>query len=258
MTFGAACSPTSAQFVKNVNADEFAHEFPVAAKAIRESHYVDDYVCSFSTDEEAIQVTKDVIEVHRRGGFTFCKFVSSSQKVLSALGNKDDRESVDMHLETSPTSKILGMRWRTDEDAFYFAIQFPKYDLESTNGDRPPTKRELLSATMSIYDPFGFLAEFMLPTKLILQELWRTGVGWDDPVPHNINCKWQQWRNTIASIESLRIPRCYSPNLLTSNNVELHVFSQSSWLFRQSLIGASFMTALARFRSLLARHVARH
>lgn len=70
MTFGATCSPTSAQFVKNANANEFVNEFPSAVQAIQESHYVDDYVCSFSTEEEAIQVTKDIIEVHRRGGFT--------------------------------------------------------------------------------------------------------------------------------------------------------------------------------------------
>lgn len=38
MTFGATCSPTSAQYVKNVNASRFEDQYPDAVKAIRELH----------------------------------------------------------------------------------------------------------------------------------------------------------------------------------------------------------------------------
>lgn len=63
MTFGATCS----QHVKNLNADEFRNEFPDAAEAIHRRHYVDDYVASFATSEEAARVSAEVVEVHRRG-----------------------------------------------------------------------------------------------------------------------------------------------------------------------------------------------
>lgn len=42
-TFGSTCSPCSAQYVKNLNADQFAAQFPDAAAAIVKRHYVDDY-----------------------------------------------------------------------------------------------------------------------------------------------------------------------------------------------------------------------
>ncbi|XP_053686353.1 uncharacterized protein LOC128735899 [Sabethes cyaneus] len=43
LTFGSTCSPSSAQFVKNLNVSQFAEEFPEAAAAIVDHHYVDDY-----------------------------------------------------------------------------------------------------------------------------------------------------------------------------------------------------------------------
>lgn len=67
MTFGATCSPTSAQYVKNLNAAQFEKEYPAAVKAIYELHYVDDYVASFATEREALQVTSDVVRINLRG-----------------------------------------------------------------------------------------------------------------------------------------------------------------------------------------------
>ena len=40
MIFGAACSPTIAQYVKNKNAEKFKEKFPRAAEPIIERHYV--------------------------------------------------------------------------------------------------------------------------------------------------------------------------------------------------------------------------
>lgn len=81
---------------------------------------------------------------------------------------------------------------------------------------------------MSVYDPFGFLGVFMLPAKVLLQELWRSKVGWDDTVPDAIDDKWQKWRLEIPATSNLRIQRCYSPYLTTSKRVELHVFADAS------------------------------
>lgn len=60
MTFGAICSPCSAQFVKNLNAKQHLKEDKLAAEAILNNHYVDDFVMSFDTEEEAEHITKKV------------------------------------------------------------------------------------------------------------------------------------------------------------------------------------------------------
>lgn len=59
MTFGATCSPFLAQAVKNIHAEKYQHIYPRAVEAIKKQHYVDDFVDSFFSEEEAINtVTK--------------------------------------------------------------------------------------------------------------------------------------------------------------------------------------------------------
>ena len=42
MIFGATCAPSISQYIKNINATQFENDFPIAAKSIKENHYVDD------------------------------------------------------------------------------------------------------------------------------------------------------------------------------------------------------------------------
>ncbi|XP_036347651.1 uncharacterized protein LOC118757028 [Rhagoletis pomonella] len=89
MTFGAACSPCAANYVKKVNA--LAHRSDDdcssrAVKAIVDFHYVDDFVDSFSTVEEAIAVSQQVRSIHLNAGFELRNFTSNSPKVVDVLG----------------------------------------------------------------------------------------------------------------------------------------------------------------------------
>jgi len=85
MTFGATCSPTTAQFVKNKNAEEFRRDYPKAYTAITEKHYVCDYLDSASTEAIATQRIRDVVEVHKQGGFKIRTWASNSSTVLSSI-----------------------------------------------------------------------------------------------------------------------------------------------------------------------------
>lgn len=227
MIFGAACSPSSAQFVKNSNARGFEQAHPAAVRAIVDGHYVDDFVYSFDAAEDAIRVTRDVVDIHRHGGFNLRSFVSNSPEVLSALGSDAaSPTAMDMQLDTA-AEKILGMYWCTAEDAFCFRLQFNRVDPMVIAGKRRPTKREMLSATMSVYDPFGVLAHFTIYAKLMLQELWRLGTGWDEPITPDLDQKWQQWLAKLECCRQVRVPRWYGRGITTSR-VELHVFVDAS------------------------------
>ncbi|XP_055527781.1 uncharacterized protein LOC129720339 [Wyeomyia smithii] len=85
-TFGSSCSPCSAQYIKNKNAEEYAAEFPRAAEAVVKCHYVDDLLDSFDTKEEAMQVAAEVKLIHSRGGFDIRGWRSNSPAVLRHLG----------------------------------------------------------------------------------------------------------------------------------------------------------------------------
>ncbi|XP_055522962.1 uncharacterized protein LOC129717142 [Wyeomyia smithii] len=62
-TFGATCSPCSAQYILNKNANENAAEFPEAAAAIKGKTYMDDYFDSADTTEQALHVFTDASEL---------------------------------------------------------------------------------------------------------------------------------------------------------------------------------------------------
>jgi hypothetical protein len=89
MIFGATSSPSSAIYVMNRNAEEFEEKFSVAVKEIRENFYVDDFLSSCDTEEEATALLSDVTEINRRGSFKLCKFLSNSKKVMAAVPKED-------------------------------------------------------------------------------------------------------------------------------------------------------------------------
>ncbi|XP_061496453.1 uncharacterized protein LOC133390956 [Anopheles gambiae] len=64
--FGSACSPATAQYVKNRNAREHMEQFPRAVEGIIESTYVDDFLDSFETEEEACQWDEEINDMQLR------------------------------------------------------------------------------------------------------------------------------------------------------------------------------------------------
>lgn len=80
MIFGAVPSPYSAQYAKNRNALDFKENFPEAVEAIIKRHYMDDYLDSANSPEEAIKLVKDVIYIHSKGGFEIRSWASNSEE----------------------------------------------------------------------------------------------------------------------------------------------------------------------------------
>lgn len=165
MTFGACCSPCCAQYVKNINAERHAAEFPKAAEVIQKKHYVDDMLVSLETEEEAVKIARDVKYVHQQGGFEIRNWISNSPAVLKALNEKDvdlvGEKDLDLSAEMS-TEKVLGMWWCTATDTFTYKIGWNRYDRALLEGHRQPTKREILRVLMSIFDPLGLIGHFMM------------------------------------------------------------------------------------------------
>jgi hypothetical protein len=128
MFFGVTCSPTSAQYVKNRNALEFKDQFPEAAKAITEHHYVDDYLGCTDTVEEAIKLARDVIKVHSKGGFYICNWTSNCRPILESIPEEFPAQEVkELKLaETLPTGRVLRMSWDPEEHQFIWKCNFNK------------------------------------------------------------------------------------------------------------------------------------
>ncbi|KAH8335034.1 hypothetical protein KR067_012181, partial [Drosophila pandora] len=147
------CAPFIAHFVRDKNAEAHQKDFPLALNAIQKAQYVDDYIDSMRNEQEAIQTTRQVIEVHRRGGFEIPNWLSNSKEVLKSLqsnGNGGSQTPVDFCL----TEKILGMSWDPHKDVFKFLCRFARLKRDVLAENVVPTKREVLQVLIS-YDPLG-------------------------------------------------------------------------------------------------------
>ena len=73
------------------------------------------------------------------------------------------------------------------------------------------------------------MAPLLLEGKSILQELCRLDVEWDEPVPPEIKCKCQNWKDELLALEKVSISRCYKPDKFgLVVRTELHHFSDAS------------------------------
>ncbi|XP_061398464.1 uncharacterized protein LOC133334184 [Musca vetustissima] len=149
MIFGAACSPCSAIFVMNANAKDHLGYNPRAIEAICEHHYVDDFVDSFDSVDEAIIISKQVKEIHKNGGFELRNFISNSKDVSLALDGSTKAMSIDCG-----TEKVLGLYWEPSSDNFMFNLKFNRVDSSIISGEKKPTKRlHYIISSLLVDDP---------------------------------------------------------------------------------------------------------
>ncbi|XP_062716497.1 uncharacterized protein LOC109432742 [Aedes albopictus] len=230
MTFGACCSPSSAQYVKNRNAERFRNRFPDAVEAICQGTYVDDMLCSVETEAEAVKLAKDVHHIHAEGGFEIRGWLSNSEYVVESMGEQRIRSKDLNKVGELSTEKVLGMWWNTIDDTFTFKIP-KRCRMELLSGEQVPTKREVLRILMSVYDPLGLLANVLMFLKVLLQEIWRSNIGWDEPISDQHLEKWRIWLSVLQNVQTVSVPRCYrsvTSASVESNDIQLHVFADAS------------------------------
>ncbi|XP_055914878.1 uncharacterized protein LOC129948078 [Eupeodes corollae] len=232
LTFGATCSPYCADYVKNKNAMEHSEKFPRAAEAIIRNHYVDDFLDSFDTPEEAMRITNEVIYIHQQAGFEIRNFMSNCESVVAALGKNAADCAKPFKNRSSPYEfeKVLGMWWSPLTDQFSFLFNSKNFDKEILEGLFPPTKRIVLRVLMSTFDPLGLIGHFLMFLKILLQSIWRERINWDEPIHEAHFELWKKWLNLLPTIREIKIRRPYLNNLKfdAESTVELHVFVDAS------------------------------
>ena len=81
----------------------------------------------------------------------------------------------------------------------------------------------------SVYDPLGLLTPLILRAKKILQEISRRGFSWDDPLPEDVQIRWERWKLDLMHLKELQIPRCFEPKTISQKkSYDLHNFADAS------------------------------
>ncbi|GFV43261.1 DUF1758 domain-containing protein [Trichonephila clavipes] len=199
VTYGTACAPYLSIRTIQQLAEEEIKKFPEASKVALEDFYVDDLITETNSKEDAKKLVSQVIELMKKGGFPIRKWASNESSMLESLPTELRSSSGSLHIEEDHLMKILGIIWNSKEDTFRINISPPN--------EVRPTKRQLLSTIAKIYDPLGFLSPTTIQLKILMQDIWKENISWDDPVTDCIFESWTQFKNQMKHLAEIQIPR---------------------------------------------------
>ena len=215
--------PTCANYALKRTATDNQIDYPEAAESVHRNFYMDDYLESSPTIEEAAKKAKDLVKLLERGRFRLTKFVSNVPEIPNDLEPtcKPSSTAEKIIPKTEDPSHVLGMKWTLLSDS-----------LVVSRGTSPDTKRNLtqriiLSLVSAVYDPIGLVAPYTVSARLLLKDIWRLhGQQWDDNLPGETVTKFSEWSKKLAKLSQIEIPRSYFDGPFTA--LELHMFGDSS------------------------------
>ena len=108
---------------------------------------MDDVLKSVETEEQAVSVIKQLIQLMQIGGFKLTKFQNNKKEVMDWLHVYNVSQStVTFNKGGGNIQQTLGIHWNITDDNFLFSSKI----------DSPPTKHGVLSAASNIVDPIFF------------------------------------------------------------------------------------------------------
>ena len=219
--FGATSSPSVAGYCLRKVADDATEFSDDTLRTVHKNFYVDDCLKSSQTREKSLQLVKELPALLSSCGFKLTKWAGNDEEVLSQIAPENrTKPMVDLVLDDKPGEHVLGVKWDVDMDAFLF---------ESIHKEHQFTRRGILSTVSTLYDPLGLVAPWILPAKVLLQDLCRKQLGWDTPLSADDVIVWQRWLQDLDHISQIKIPRCFTPlKLQPPYRLQLHNFSDAS------------------------------
>ncbi|XP_011858790.1 PREDICTED: uncharacterized protein LOC105556317 [Vollenhovia emeryi] len=211
VTYGTKAAPFLAVRTLLQLAEDEGHKYPLAVPSSTHGRYVDDIFGGADTIQQLQEVAHQLKGLCMAGDFPLAKWHATHLDILKTVTDSED-QGLPITLDDCAT-KILGLKWLSQEDTFAFSTR-------SSRKEGRLTKRLALSEVAQIFDPLGFASPVVIKAKILLQELWLHKLQWDDPLPSQLSTRWLSIREELTSLARLSIPRWL--NTWSDSQVELH------------------------------------
>ena len=239
VTFGVSASPFLLNATIRHHLDTHSHSYPELTQRLSRSFYVDDVVSGADCEEDAFLFYANSEMLMKKGGFNLCKFSTNHSPLQERIEKAEESFIKDSsHKETYAQStlgqpksshirekRVLGVSWDTNKDELLFEFS---YLFDATNCAEV-TKRQLVSMAGRFYDPLGFIQPVVIKFKVLIQELCRAKVTWDESLEGRLLETWQALVQGLCAVQPIRVPRCYCLSQThTTNTYQLFGFCDAS------------------------------
>ncbi|XP_011883895.1 PREDICTED: uncharacterized protein LOC105571038 [Vollenhovia emeryi] len=218
VTYGMTCAPYLALRVLRCLADDEGDRYPLAASIIRKQIYVDDVLFGDDDITSLRQRRDQLVSLLRRGKFELRKWASNSTALLEDIDPLDHGLACSKSIAIDEKVKVLGIVWNPARDIFQFKV--------TSDNAVPQSKREILSVIARLYDPLGWVTPATVSAKIIMQQLWRLRIDWDDPVPEDLLTRWRLLYSKLPHLN--RVSLCRWTGARSESRLELHGFADAS------------------------------
>lgn len=222
VTYGTSAAPYLAVKCLQQLAIEEKNDLATAAEVVLNDFYVDDMMTGSNTIEQGLKIQQEVITLLNRGGFTLHKWCSNAEELLKNIPDHLQETSNNLTVDSDDTIKTLGLTYHPRSDIFSFNISL-------NNSTQPVTKRVILSDISKIFDPLGLVGPVITRAKIIIQELWKLKLDWDESIPCSMFSNWLKFKDQLQNLNSIKIPRLVA-NTDAISHIELHGFCDASEL----------------------------
>ncbi|XP_076660598.1 uncharacterized protein LOC143363956 [Halictus rubicundus] len=217
VTYGtASASFLAIRALQQLVQDE-GRPYPLASKSIVNDFYVDDLLTGASTYEEAVKLRDELIKLTSKAKFHLRQWASNETSLLKDLVDKSLKDTHEIN--SNSIVKTLGVLWNSSTDVITYSTNM------NTSNSRI-TKRTILSSTAQLFDPLGLLGPVIVKAKMIMQDLWKAKLDWDESVPQHIYSDWEDYKQQLSCLSQFKIPRKIIAT--AASEIQLHGFCDAS------------------------------
>ena len=185
---------------------------------------MDDYIQSHDTVTNASKTVQQIIQNLSEGGFRLKRFVSNEPDVLKKLPTQDIEENKDI-------VKVFGQTGNLKNGTF---IMKPLTDFSTDAIEY--TQRKFFSLVCSIFDSLGILSPLTIRSKIRLQEIWKLGKKWDEPLPVEISRRLQKILDSYFEKLEVHLTRTLASLHYSESSAELNVFVDASTAAKAAVV----------------------
>jgi len=95
----------------------------------------------------------------------------------------------------------LGILWTPEKNILSLKIG------SDWAGIKEPTKRLVLASIARIFDPASWAALIMVAAKILLQDIWKAVLDWDEELQKPLRSQWLRLAKDVPEQVNVRITR---------------------------------------------------